>query len=68
MSGRRAVPGASFAAGIGRTGRTDAAARLTHGQTPESRIDLAAENARYLIIFLKGKLNDVADDDGRKGI
>jgi hypothetical protein len=59
--------GASFAAGIGRTGRTNAAARLNRGQTPESSIDFAAERARHLI-FLKGKLYDVADDDGRKGI
>jgi hypothetical protein len=43
--------GASFAAGIGRTGRANAAARLNRGQTPESSIDFAAIRARLSYFF-----------------
>jgi hypothetical protein len=48
--------GASFAAGIGRADRADAAARLNRGERPESSIDFATEKARYLIFFKGGSI------------
>jgi hypothetical protein len=39
----------------------------SRGQAPESSMDLP-RTGLGILYFFKGKLNEVADDDGRKGI